>query len=87
MMARRDGWLTIPEVCADLSMPEDEWPEIQAAGPVPLLGLVGPDGHLRVRRRHLERWIDALPAATPMDVLADSSRREHEHGDGRGDTS
>lgn len=83
------GWLTIPEVCADLGVTEDDWPGIQVAtGTRSLLGVVGPDGRPRIRRCDLELWVDDLPAAIPEEVLKELGEWEDRPGDnGRGDAS
>jgi hypothetical protein len=53
-------WLTIPEILADLDVPEEDWREWEAAGQAPI-GVHFPDGQVRISVREYERWIDALP--------------------------
>ncbi|MBF8194581.1 hypothetical protein ITP53_54805 [Nonomuraea sp. K274] len=54
-------WLTIPEILADLDVPEADWREWEAKGQAPI-GVRFPDGQVRISVREYERWIDALPS-------------------------
>lgn len=63
--SKRGGWLTIPDICADLRIPEADWQEWRQRGQTPLHVITTGDGQARVRSVDYEAWLDSLTEDDP----------------------
>lgn len=74
-------WLTIPEILTDLDVSVEDWRDWEVTGHAPI-GVIFPDGQVRISGMEYERWLDSLSSGA--DAIRRAVRYAIKHAGERG---